>query len=139
VKQRWTFRSKSLFDKEKNLRGLKWEALDAYYEDKLSGVRFAERHKVMVAHLKMIVFRMGNDILEDNEYAHTAYRMVSAQWRSCIETQAKTPFQIPTQMGRSISGHDAQYLTRITKHCVRSKYRHTSWLHTHWRQCSWPD
>ena len=75
---------------------------------------------VMVAHLKLIVFRMGNDILEDNEYAQAAYRTMSAQGLSCMETQCKKPFQIPAQMGWSISGHDAQHLTRITKHTTVS-------------------
>jgi hypothetical protein len=36
VRERWTFRSKALFDKEKNLRGLKCEFLEAYYEKKIS-------------------------------------------------------------------------------------------------------
>ena len=83
-------------------------------------MKWSERRIFVVAHLKLLVVTIARDILADNEYAQAAYRMVSAQWRSCIETQAKTPFQIPAQMGWSISGHDAQHLTRISKHVIVS-------------------
>ena len=68
----------------------------------------------------MIAFRLASDILNDNEYAQAGYRMESAQWLSCMETHVQKPFQIPAQIGWSISGHDAQHLTRITKHTTVS-------------------
>ena len=102
------------------MRGLKWENVEDYYAKKLPGVTWSDRRVICIAHLKFLAFSIGSDILEDNEYAQAAYRLVTAEFRKTIEAQAKNPFEIPAQTGWSISGHDAQYLTRITKNCVVS-------------------
>ena len=135
VKQRWTFRSKSLFDKVKNLRGLKWDFVENYYEEKIPGVKWKGRRGLMVAHLKLIMFTVGNDIFQDNPHAQAAYRMVGAQWLKCVQDQATTPFQIPAAMGWSISAHDAQHLTRLTKHTnVSFICRDCGYFGPHWGQ-----
>ena len=94
--------------------------MEAYYAEKLPGVKFQARRALIISHLKVVCFSIGRDILEDNEYAQAAYGLVCAQWRTTVQMQAKNPFELPEQQGWSISGHDAQHLTRITKHCVVS-------------------
>ena len=63
VKSRWTSRAKTLFDKEKNLRALKYDRIEAYYAEKLPGVRYADRRELIVAHLKVVAYSIGRDIL----------------------------------------------------------------------------
>ena len=115
----WIKRAKRLRDKSEKLRLLTWDTLEVYYEKQPPGSSKKTLRTLIVSHLKVIAHSIASDILSDNVHAQAAYRMVCTTWQT-IEMQADNPFEIPAYKAWSVAGHEAQHLTRITKHCVVS-------------------
>jgi hypothetical protein len=76
--------------------------------------------RVVVAHLRLVATVITADITNESIFSQKARLMVYDEWMLATQQRGENPFELPEHKGWSISAHDAQRLTRGTKHCVVS-------------------
>jgi len=120
AKKRWTAYAHHHADKAQRIRTLNFDNLEEYYERKMPGTAKAHMRKVIVAHLTLVATVICADISNENIFTQKARQTVYDEWMAAVQQRGANPFELPEYKGWSISAHDAQRLTRISKHCVVS-------------------
>ena len=120
AKKRWTAYAFKHADKARRLRTLNFDDLEAYYEEKIQGVGKVEMRRIVVAHLRLVATVITDDIANESIFSQKARMLVYDEWMAAVQLRGANPFELPEHKGWSISAHDGQRLTRITKHCVIS-------------------
>ena len=120
AKKRWTAYAYHHADKAQRLRTLEFNNLEEYYERKMPEAGKVELRKVIISHLRLVASVISADISNENVFSQKARQTVYNDWMAAVQQRGANPFELPEYRGWSISAHDAQKLTRITKHCVIS-------------------
>ena len=120
AKRRWTAYAYQHADKARRLRTLNFEDIEAYYELKMPGLHKAEKRKIVVAHLRLVATVITADIAKESIFTQKARLMVYEEYMLAVQHSGENPFELPEHKSWSVSAHDAQRLTRVTKHCVVS-------------------